>query len=136
MFRSEAEREARNFALGRDTDGIKAALRDVGEIFAVTEEMLLEKAEELDIDLDELVNAEPRAAFKAAKEDPLYKRSFEFTMKTHALLEKIEPVITPEGKEFFDDIIWHHTILPAKTFRAICSNDTLKSGSTRSIPRL
>lgn len=44
-------------------------------------------------------------------------------MKTHALLKKIGPIITPEDQEFFDDIDWHHTVVSAKVFRAIRSND-------------
>ena len=119
----ESEREARNFALGRDTRGIEAALRDGGEIFAETKEMLLEKAEEFDIDLDELADAGPRDIFEDAQKDPLYLRSFDFTMKTRAFLEKIEPVIISTGKEFFDDIEWHHTVVSAKVFRAIGSDD-------------
>jgi hypothetical protein len=119
----ESERESRNFALGRDSHGIEAALRDVGEIFAETKEMLLEKAEEFDIDLDELADAGTRDAFEEAKKDPLYQRSFDFTMRTHAFLEKIEPVTTSTGKEFFDDIEWHHTVVSAKVFRAIGSDD-------------
>jgi hypothetical protein len=119
----ESEREERNFALGRDSHGIEAALRDVGEIFAETKEMLLEKAEEFDIDLDEFADAGPSDAFEEAQKDPLYRRSFDFTMKTRAFLKKIEPVITSAGKEFFDDIEWHHTIVSAKVFRAIGSDD-------------
>jgi hypothetical protein len=119
----ESQREARNFALGRETHGIEAALRDVGEIFAETKEMLLEKAEEFDIDLDELADAAPRDIFDEAQKDPLYRRSFDFTMKTRAFIKKIEPVITSEGKEFFDDIEWHHTVVSAKVFRAIGSDD-------------
>jgi hypothetical protein len=123
VFQMELEREERNFALGRDTHGIEAALRDVGEIFAETKEMLLEKAEEFDIDLVALVDARPRDVFEEAKKDPLYQRSFDFTMKNRAFLKKIEPAITSEGKEFFDDIEWHHTVVSAKVFRAIGSDD-------------
>ena len=123
VFQMESEREARNFALGRDSHGIEAALRDVGKIFAETKEMLLEKAEEFDIDFNELADAGPSDGFEEAKNDPLYLRSFDFTMKTRAFLEKIAPVITSMGKEFFDDIEWHHTIVSAKVFRAIGSDD-------------
>jgi hypothetical protein len=122
----ESEREARNFALGKKTHGIEAALRDVGEIFAKTKEMLLEKAEEFDIDLDELADAGPSDSFEEAKKDPLYLRSFDFTMKTFAFLEKIEPAIIFKGKEFFDDIEWHHTVVSAKVFRAIGSDGELE----------
>ena len=123
VFQMETEREARNFALGRETNGIEAALRDVGEIFAETKELLLEKAKEFDIDLEEFADAGPDDIFKEAKKDPLYRWSFDFTMKTHAFLKKAEPVITPGDKEFFDDIGWHHTIVPAKVFRATGSED-------------
>jgi hypothetical protein len=122
VFRMESEREVRNFALGRETHGVEAGLRDVGEIFAEMKEMLLEKAEEFDVDLDELADAGPRAEFEEAKKNPLYLRASDFMMKTHAFLEKIEPVITSTGKEFFDDIVWHHTVVSAKAFRAFCSN--------------
>lgn len=123
MFRMEAERDSRNFALGRETEGMEAALRDVGEIFAETKEMLLEAAEEFDIDLEELADAEPRVAFEERKKDPLYQRAFAFTMQTHRFLRRIEPVITPAGRESFDDIQWHHTIVSAKVFRAISDDD-------------
>jgi hypothetical protein len=123
VFRMEAEREVHNFALGRETHGIEAALRDVEDIFAETKEMLLEKAEEFGIDLDKLADAGPRDTFEEAKKDSLYQRSFEITMNIHALLKKIEPVITPAGKEFFDDVVWHHTVFSAKLFRAIGPDD-------------
>lgn len=121
VFRMESEREVRNSALGRETAGIEAALRDAGDVFAETKEMLLEQAEEFDIDLDGLADAGPRPAYTEAKKDSLYQRSYDFTMKTHAFLEKIEPVITTAGKEFFDNIIWHRTVVSAKVFRAVCS---------------
>ena len=122
VFRMGSEREARDLALGRETDCIEAALRDVGDIFAETKEMLLEKAEEFGIDLDGFADAGPRQEFEDAKKDPLYQRSFEFTMSARALLEKIEPIIAAAGKEIFDDIEWHHTVISAKTFRAIKSD--------------
>lgn len=123
MFRMGAERDARNFALGRETDGIEAALRDVGEIFAEATDMLLEKAEEMGIDLDELDDTEWRDPFEEAKKDPLYQRAYEFMTMTRAFLERAETLITPAGHEFYEDVIWHHTIVTAKTFRAIGSDD-------------
>ena len=123
VFRMGKERDERNFALGRETEGIEAALRDVGEIFAETTDMLLEKAEEMGIDLDELDDTEQRNPFEEAKNDPLYQRAYEFMTMTRAFLERAEPLITPAAHEFYEDVIWHHTIVPAKTFRAIGSDD-------------
>lgn len=124
VFRMEAEHDARNFAMGRETEGMETALRDVGEVFEETEEMLLKMAEEFDIDPDELADAEPRVDFEETKKDPLYQRSYEFTMRTHKFLEKTEPMITPAGRESFGDIRWHHTVVSAKVFRAIRSHDS------------
>src|SRR5574341_151924 len=121
VFRMESEREVRNFAQGSETSGIEAGLRDVGDFFAETKEMLKDQAEEFDIDLDGLADVGPRAAYTEAKKDSLYQRSYDFAMEIHAFLEKIEPVITMAGKKFFDDIIWHHTVVSAKVFRAVCS---------------
>ncbi len=119
VFHMESERDVRNFALGRETNGIEAALRDVEDIFSETKEMLREKAEEFGIDLVDLADAGPRDTFEETKKAPLYQRSFEITMNTQALLKEIEPVITPAGKEYFDDVVWHHTVFSAKVFRAI-----------------
>lgn len=123
MFRMGKERAERNFALGRETKGMDAALRDVGEIFAETTGMLLEKAEEMGIDLDEMDEADRRNPFEDAKKAPLYQRVYGFMTMTRTFLERAEPLITPAGQEFYEDVSWHHTIVPAKTFRAIGSDN-------------
>jgi hypothetical protein len=123
VFRDLTDREARNFALGSDSDGLDAALRDVGEIFSETRDMLAEKAAEFGIDLDELVDAGPRDMFEEAKKDHLYLSAFDFTMQAREFLKTAEPIILLEGQDFLEDITWHHTVVSAKVFRAIGSED-------------
>ena len=123
VFRDLSDREARNFALGKDSDGLDAALRDVGEIFGETRDMLAEKAAELGIDLDELVDAGPRDIFEEAKKDPLYLSAYDFTMQVRDFLKTAEPIILLEGMDYFEDITWHHTVVSVKVFRAIGSKD-------------
>lgn len=123
VFRDLSERDARNFALGRDSEGLDAALRDLGEIFAETRDMLAERAAELGIDLDEPVDAGPRDIFEKAQKDPLYRSAFDFTMQARDFLKHAEPIMTPAGQDVFDDITWHHTVVSAKVFRAIGSDD-------------
>lgn len=123
VFRMTSEREARNRAMGRETEGLEAAIRDVGEIFEETKEMLLQEADEFDFDLDAAADTEHRDTFEEAREDDLFLRAREFTMKVQEFLKKIEPVITPDSQEFFDDIAWHHAIVSAKVFRAIGSEN-------------
>jgi hypothetical protein len=123
VFRDLSEREERNFALGRDSDGLDAALRDVGEIFNETRDMLAEKAAELGIDLEELVDAGPRDIFEEAKKDPLYLSAFDFMTQVRDFLKIAEPIMLLEGQDFLEDIAWHHTVVAAKVFRAIGSED-------------
>jgi len=123
VFRDLSDREARNFALGRDSDGLDAALRDVGEIFSETRDMLAEKAAEFGIDLDELADAGPRDIFEEAKKDPLYLSAFDFTMQVRDFLKTAEPVMLLEGWDFLEDITWHHTVVSAKVFRAVGSEE-------------
>lgn len=123
VFRDLSDREARNFALGRDSDGLDAALRDVGEIFSETRDMLAEKAAEFGLDLDEVVDAGPRDIFEEAKKDPLYLSAFDFTMQARDFPKTAEPIMLIEGQDFLEDITWHHTVVSAKVFRAIGSDD-------------
>jgi hypothetical protein len=123
VFQDLSDRGARNFALGRDSDGLDAALRDVGESFNETRDMLAEKAAEFGIDLAELADAGPRAIFDEAKKDPLYLPAFDFMIQAQEFLKTAEPIILLEGRDYYEDIIWHHTVVPAKAFRAIGSED-------------
>jgi hypothetical protein len=123
VFQDLSDRETRNFALGRDSDGLDAALRDVGEIFNETKDMLAEKAAEFGIDLDELADAGPRDIFEEARKDPLYLSAYDFMVHAQEFLKTAEPIILLEGRDFLEDVIWHHTVIPAKVFRAIGSDD-------------
>ena len=123
VFRDLTDREARNFALGRDSDGLDAALRDVVEIFSETRDMLAENAAEFGIDLDELVDAGPCDIFEGSKKDPLYLSAYDFTMQVRDFLKTAEPIILLEGLDFLEDIAWHHTVVSAKVFRAVGSED-------------
>ena len=123
VFRDLSKREARNFALGRDSDSLDAALRDVGEIFSETRDLLAENAAELGIDLDELVDAGPRDIFEESKKDPLYLSAYDFTMQVRDFIKTAEPIILLEGMDLLEDITWHHTVVSAKVFRAIGSED-------------
>jgi len=123
VFQDLSDRGARNFALGRDSDGLDAALRDVGDIFNETRDMLAEKAAEFGIDLDEFAAAGPRDIFEEAKKDPLYVSAFDFTMQVRNFLKTAEPIMLLAGQDFLEDIMWHHTVVSAKVFRAIGSED-------------
>lgn len=54
--------------------------------------------------------------------DDLYQLALTFTLKTHAFLKKIEPFITSEASDAFDDVVWYHTMVSVKTHRAVASD--------------
>jgi glycogen debranching enzyme len=44
-------------------------------------------------------------------------------MQTHAFLKNIDSIVTGEARDYFDDILWHHTVVTAKIFRALGSDE-------------
>jgi hypothetical protein len=100
-----------------------AVLRDIRESFRETETRIKQKARELGIDLDGIAGpppaAEVRGRSRSSLEDPLYKRSHDFTLQTHEFLRAAERSVDGEAKEYFDDIVWHHTVVAAKVCRAV-----------------
>jgi hypothetical protein len=126
VFQKQQERSLLHRLHGRDGDDLAVVLEDVREIFEETKEMLLEKAEEFGIDLNyipEEVSAAEDREFLESERDPLYKRSQDFTMQTHAFLKNIDSIVTGEARDYFDDILWHHTVVTAKIFRALGSDE-------------
>jgi hypothetical protein len=105
---------------GNDLDSI---LRDMRESFRETEVQIKQKARELGIDIDEIAGGttaeEIREQHQSIEKDPLYKRSYGFTMLTHGFLQAADGVVDGEAREFLDDIAWHHTVVSAKVYRAL-----------------
>ncbi len=126
VFQKLQERSLLHRLHGRDEDDLAVVLEDVHEIFEETKEMLLEKAEEFGIDLDEIPqeisDTEERGHFYSVN-DPLYKLSHDFTIQTHAFLKDIDSIVTGDAKVYFEDILWHHTVVTAKIFRALGSDE-------------
>lgn len=107
----------------RDENELSIVLEDIRESFRETEKMIKQKARDLGIDIDEIAGTttavEIEDHIRRTREDPLYKRSEEFTMEAHRFLRDADPAIAKEAKEYFDDIAWHHTMVSAKIFRAL-----------------
>lgn len=108
---------------GSDGNDLTAILRDIRESFRETEARIKQKARELGIDIDEIAAGtaaeESRGQRRGAEDDPLYKRSYGFTMQTHEFLQNAERVVAGEAREYLDDIAWHHAVVVAKVYRAL-----------------
>ncbi len=123
VFQKLQERSLQDRANGGDGNDFAAVLRDIRESFRETEARIKQKARDFGIDLDGIAGEssaeETRETCKRTMDDPLYKRSYDFTMQTHEFLRAAERVVDGEAKEYFDDIAWHHTVVVAKVYRTV-----------------
>lgn len=103
-----------------DPAALLAALQDS---FRETENLIKGRARELGIDIDLIAGGHsPEEIWEQRRgtmEDVLFKEAQAFTSSTHGFLQAAEPLIPAAGREFFDDITWHHTVMPGKIFRAL-----------------
>jgi hypothetical protein len=107
----------------RDESGLGVVLEAIRESFKETESIIRKKAIEHGIDIDEIA-AGPSAdgmegLRRSIMEDGLYRRSTEFTEQTRLFLQAADPVVSGPARDYYDDIVWHHTIIPPKLFRAL-----------------
>lgn len=108
---------------GVDEENPAVILEGIRESFRETEEMIKQKAREFGIDIDEIAGrtsaAEIKEQIAITREDPLFKRAEKFMHETNTFLQAADTIIAGEERECFDDLAWHHTVVPAKIFRAL-----------------
>lgn len=54
--------------------------------------------------------------------DELYQLALTFTLKSHAFLKKVEPLLKQSILEAFEELVWYHTMVSVKTHRAVSSD--------------
>ncbi len=54
--------------------------------------------------------------------DELYQLALTFTLKSHAFLKKIEPLLKQSILDAFEELVWYHTMVSVKTHRAVLSD--------------
>lgn len=123
VFQKLQERSLQNWTGSSDGNDSSALLRDIRESFRETEARIKQKARDFGIDLDGIAGMpsteEVRGQLGSAMDDPLYRRTYDFTMQTHEFLRAAERLVDGEAKEYFDDIAWHHTVVVAKVYRTV-----------------
>jgi hypothetical protein len=126
VFQKLQEKSLLHRLRGVDEDDPAAIFQDVADILDETQQMIQKEADEFGIDLGDIpeeVSAAMDREFWESENDPLYKRSHDFTMQTHTFLKNIDSMVTGEARDYFDDILWHHTVVTAKIFRALGPDD-------------
>jgi len=120
VYQMLQEKEDLNRLRGIDEKDISSIGEELAGILEETQDILKKMAEEVGVDPESLPEDDDWEE-QPVKDDPLYIRAHEFTLKTHDFLKKIDVLIDSDAREYFEDIIWHHTIVPAKTYRALIS---------------
>ena len=91
--------------------------------FRETEQMIKQKARDAGVDVDEIAggSSSPEIAgnSESMRDDPLYRQSGDFTEAVRRLLQSVDRTVEREAREYLSDLAWHHTIIPAKVFRAL-----------------
>ncbi|MEO0143189.1 MAG: hypothetical protein ABIL70_09345 [candidate division WOR-3 bacterium] len=120
VYKENEERLLEHYLKGEDPNDPQVFLNDLKEIFDKTKEMLKRVAAEQGIDLDELPDEE------IPEVDPhsyvIYNLAYEYFDQAHKLIKKLEKSGVPEEiEEEYDDFVWYHTLLVAKTGRLVSS---------------
>lgn len=108
---------------GREGHEGALTLEVIRESFRETEELIKQKAREFGIDIDELAGwsstGETEEQREHVRKDPLFQRSEAFTLRAGRILRDIDPAVAAREAEYVEDIRWHHTVIPAKVYRAL-----------------
>ncbi len=122
VYKENQERLLEHYLKGEDPNDPDVFLNDLKQIFEKTQELLKQAAAEQGIDLNEVPDAEIELI------DPhtyvIYNLAYEYFGRAHKLIKKLEAEGVPdEIEEEFEDFVWYHTLLVAKTGRLVSSFD-------------
>ena len=122
---SEAER--RLLAIeGKDPDDPAVLVESVAKMLSEVAENLKQDAARFGIDLDEAVkNAPVRDRDRKFGDDPLSRQVRDLTLRISKFIRERGPDAQPQAHPrervdaAWDDLIWYHTLMAAKTARAV-----------------
>ncbi len=130
VYQMLQEKSEHHQNMGRDENEMGAALEDVKETFQEAIEILRERAEGLGLNLDEFSDIADDTPY--LENDPLYESAHDFTMQAHAFIITADALVNENDREWFEDVVWHHTVVSAKTYRALSSENDLREDAVNS----
>jgi hypothetical protein len=118
VFKDDQERLLDHYRKGEDPYDPKVFMDDLKEIFHKTEKMIRKMAEEQGIDIDEATDIEMP---EINPEDyRIYRLAYSYFKDASALVKILEKTGIPETiRPDFDDFVWYHTLIAAKTGRLV-----------------
>jgi hypothetical protein len=118
VYKDDQERLLDHYRRGEDPYDPKIFMNDLKEIFGKTEKMIRKMAKEQGIDLGETpVEEVPEVK---PEEYVLYRLAYSYFKEANALVKILEKTGIPETSKLdFDDFVWYHTLIAAKTGRLV-----------------
>jgi hypothetical protein len=118
VYKDDQERLLDHYRKGEDPYDPKVFMNDLKEIFGKTEKMIRKMAKEQGVDLNEIPDEEiPEVN---PEEYMIYRLAYSYFKEANALVKILEKTGIPETTQpDFDDFVWYHTLIAAKTGRLV-----------------
>ncbi|MGD8978688.1 MAG: hypothetical protein PVI51_07890 [candidate division WOR-3 bacterium] len=118
VHKDDQERLLDHYRKGEDPYDPKIFMDDLKEIFGKTEKMIRKMAEEQGIDLEE--TSDEQVPEVKPEEYMIYRLAYSYFKEANALVKILEKTGIPETSQpDFDDFVWYHTLIAAKTGRLV-----------------
>ncbi|UCG93247.1 MAG: hypothetical protein JSV97_06005 [candidate division WOR-3 bacterium] len=118
VYKDNAERILNHYAKGEDPYDPEIFFKDLHDIFEKTHNMLTEMAEKEGIDLEQAAKEE--IPEENPEEYKIYCLAHEYYREANRFIKELEKTGIPETmREDFQDLVWYHTLITAKSGRLV-----------------
>lgn len=118
VYKDDQERLLDHYRKGEDPYDPKIFMNDLKEIFTKTEKMIRKIAQEQGIDLEGA--SEEEMPEVNPEEYVIYRLAYQYFKEANVLVKDLEHSGIPENlQQDFDDFVWYHTLIAAKTGRLV-----------------
>jgi hypothetical protein len=118
VFKDDQERLLDHYRKGEDPYDPEVFMNDLKKIFSRTEKMIRKAAREHGVDLegvddDDVPEIDP-------EEYVIYRLAYRYFEEANVLIKALEKIGIPENiKSHYDDLVWYHTLIAAKSGRLV-----------------
>jgi len=118
VFKDDQERLLDHYRKGEDPYDPKVFMEDLHQVFRKTEKMIRKMAKEQGIDLDDTADMEMPEI--NPDDYVIYRLAYSYFKEANVLVKMLEKAGIPETVQpDFDDFVWYHTLIAAKTGRLV-----------------
>jgi hypothetical protein len=118
VFKENQERIMDHYLRGEDPYNPDVFMKDLHDIFANTNNMVIRMAEDRGIDISDATSQE--AAEVNPEDYVVYRLAHTYFEEAHAFIKELEETgVTDAIREDFEDLVWYHTLIVAKTGRLV-----------------